>query len=93
MTVLRLSKTDHLLVPGVVSGFEKLDPSAAYLALISLLEKVSVDLGEFTRQLMTTGEVVCYGVGERVDKILEGRRMENVTARWGRRRRCRRCCT
>ena len=83
MTVSRFSKADHLLVPVMVSGFEKLDPGAGYLALISLLDKVSVELGEFKRQLRVSGEVVCYGVGERVEAILGGKRVESVTATWG----------
>ena len=78
VTVSRFSKADHLLIPVMVSGFEKLDPTAGYLALISLLEKVSVDLAEFKRQLEVSGVVVCYGVGERLEEILGGQRMESV---------------
>ena len=60
VTVPYLNKTDRLLVPVEITGVYKIEPSNAYLAVVTLLSRVSIDLGGFKRQLNHTGEIRCF---------------------------------
>ena len=46
-TVRYITKSDHLLTPVRITGFEKITPSQAYLSIVDLLQRPSIDLSEF----------------------------------------------
>ena len=60
VTIKYMNKTDHLLVPILITGIEKIDPGNAYRSVVTLLTRISIDFGEFKNQLRQTGEICCF---------------------------------
>ena len=83
VTVRYITKSDHLLTPVQITGFEKITPSQAYLSVVDLLHRLSIDLSEFQHQLRCTGEIVCYAQGDVVSKHMRGLDEVNITLEWG----------
>ena len=70
VTVKYINKTVHLLVPILITGIEKIDPSNAYLSVVTLLTRISIDRSEFKKQLKQTDDICCFAHRDTVTKTL-----------------------